>query len=504
MENNILQLMNIITALYFDDLAEDNGAYIIEELQHSLVNIKTEGRGTACIGSEDAAIESLRYTAEWMLTSSEGGYSRENILQRVKVNLQGNNDYIDIIENSLDVKVTADDARKKVNEILSELRFEKGKSKLRKLISVANAKLNFSGEYIENAEFIRELQGELEELGSSKTGEITGHIGSVNFDDPDAIKELLSKSIEGSSDEGLISIGLQGIDRAFNKVHRGSMVNVNACTHCYKSGMLLDIAMNIPVYNDPWMWDADKKPLILRISFENTLEQDITNMYKKYYELKYGKRCKMGDINLADATKELRDHFSSRGYHFAMEAYDPNNFTVYDLFDVLNKYLENGFEIHAVTCDYLSMIAHNTFGDREEMRIQKTFEMARNFCFPKGITFFTAHQLSTEAQAMSKENPTTITKKVCTGGYTMACKGLSTKMDLEIYLHVHNHFDGNKYLLFSRGKDRFNNTTPLVDQHGAYMFQEFGGIVPDVGLVDMSLRKLPSANDISDINTWDD
>lgn len=384
MENNILQLIKIITALYFEDLAEDDGTHIIEEIQQALSNIKIDNRGSSGLGSEDAAIESLRYTAEWMLTNTSVGYSRENILQRLTVNLQCNNDYIEIASNSLDEKITALTARKRVNEILSELRFEKRKSRLRQLITKANAQINFSGDFIDNSVFIRELMGELENMGSVDSEEIIGHVGTVNFDDAKAIRSALEKSVEANSTEGLLDTGFQGMNKACggNGIPRGAMVNVAALTHCYKSGMLIDLALNIPMHNDPWMWDIEKKPLILRISFENTIEQDISIMYQKLHEIKNQERCKLSDINIDIAGVTLRDHFATRGYHFALESYDPNNFSVYDLFDILNKYLEAGYEIHAVSCDYLTQISHNTIGDRDDVKIQKTYEMVRNFCYP--------------------------------------------------------------------------------------------------------------------------
>lgn len=122
----------------------------------------------------------------------------------------------------------------------------------------------------------------------------------------------------------------------------------------------------------------------------------------------------------------------------------------------------------------------------------------------KGITFLTAHQLSTEAQNLSKDSPVTFTKKVCTGGWYANCRSLHQKLDLEFVCHIVNHIDGNKYLMASRGKNRYSATTPIVDQHFVYKFQEFGGIVPDSGSDDMSLRKLPAVNDLADISVWED
>jgi hypothetical protein len=250
------------------------------------------------------------------------------------------------------------------------------------------------------------------------------------------------------------------------------------------------------------MWDDTKRPLILRVSFENTIDQDIIILYKKLYEMKHNKRCEISDINTKDAIAELKEHFQQNGYTFEMAHYDPANFCVYDLFDLLNKYIEYGFEIHAVMCDYLSQIANNTFADRLDIKIQKTYELVRIFCYPKGITFFTAHQLSTEAQNESKQGSATFTKKVCQGGWYMDCRSLHTKLDLEIIMHIHYHIDGNSYLMFSRGKHRGGESTPMLHRHFMYRFEEFGGVIPDYGSDSKALYSLPKVLTNDDAVDW--
>ena len=506
MDNVILTLIKMISALYFNNISDDVNPLLNEEIHNIVKDIKVDLRGNG-LGNEDAAIESLRYTVEWMLSITDSTYSRENIMQRLAINLQGSNEYIDACNSFLDINISAEGARKRVSEIMSELRFEKKRSKIKQLISIANAKINFSGEYINTQAFIGELMGSLGDLHSSSgNNEVAGLLGKVDFSNLDEIEAALNKSKDAAGEEGMLNTGLHGLNEACggNGITRGAMVNFGALTHHYKSGILLDLALNIPVYNDPWMWDDKKKPLILRISFENTVEQDIAIMYKKLYEIKYGERCLLSKIDMNEAKLALKEHFEQRGYYFELKCYDPNAFTIYDLFDVINKYLDNGFEIHVVICDYLSQIADNTVGDRKDIKIQKTYEMARIFCYPKGITFITGHQLSTAAQELSKDNPSTFVKRVCTGGWYMDCKSLHTKLDLEFVMHIVVHLDGRKYLSFARGKHRGGENTLLKHLYFLYMFQEFGGIVPDIGKEPMTLYELPKMVDSGEeLIDWD-
>lgn len=500
MENTILILIKMISAMYFNKIADEINPYINVEIHDILKDVKIDNRGSG-LGTEDAAMEALRYTTEWMVNAVDAEFTKENLLQRLTLNLHGNNEYIDICTKYLDIDIDTDMARKRVTEIMSELRFEKKRNKIRQLISKANAKLNFGGEYVNTQTYITELMAELENLhSSSSNSEVAGLLGKIDFSNLEEIEQALVKSKDAAGEEGMLNTGLQGLNKACggDGIPRGAMVNFGALTHHYKSGELIDLAMNIPIYNDPWMWDPSKKPLILRISFENTVEQDIAIMYKKLYEIKYQERCMLTKINIGEAIVALNEHFEQRGYYFELRCYDPNNFTIYDLFDVLTKYIDNGFEIHVVICDYLAQIAENTIGDRKDVRIQKTFEMARIFCYPKGITFITAHQLSTAAQELSKDAPSTFVKKVCTGGWYMDCKSLHTKLDLEFVMHIVNHFDGTRYLTVARGKHRGGENTPIKDQYFMYKFEEFGGIVPDIGGESRAIYQLPKMVNVED------
>ena len=506
-ENHILTLIKVISALYFENIASDSGAHVVEEVQQIMGNIKLSNNNQG-LGSEEAAVEALRYTADWMLGECESGdvkFSRDNILQRMTVNLHCENEYIETAKQYLDDKITPADARNRITEIMSELRFDKKQNKFKTIIAKANTQVNFNTDFLDTGTYVKTLLGELEDLNASNDGESPGFIGRINFDKPKEIEAVLKRTTESYSTEGILNTGMQGLNKStgVGGFRRGEFVNFGATTHNYKSGALIDLALFIPMYNDPWMVDPDKKPLILRISFENTMEQDIGIMYKKLHEIKYQEKCDIADINTLKAAKYLAKHFGQRGYHFQLETFDPNSFCIYDLFDVINKYLEMGYEIHAISCDYLSLFAHNTIGDRTDSKISKTYEMARNFCNPKGITFITAHQLSTEALTLQRDNTTSFTKKVSTGGWYENCKSLHTKLDLEYITGIHNHQDGNRYLFYSRGKHRGGESTPLTHCHFIRKFEEFGGIVPDVDNEDLTLYKLPGIIDVDQLPMWD-
>ena len=506
MENRILTLVKSISVLFFDRMAEDSAEEVKEELKDILANIKIDSRNTS-MGNEEAVVEALKYTAEWMLEADEEvEFSRENIVQRLSMNVNGDSYYINLVHESLDSKITAIDARMRVIEIMSELRFEAKQQKIKKMIAEANKAINFNAEYIDPTSYVRNLVVQLEEVSIAGKGQVPGLIGFLDFDEEEMIERALEKTAEGYSTEGLLKTGYRGLDTStgVGGLRRGEMINYGALTHNYKSGMLLDNALYIPQFNDPYMWDERKRPLIVRISFDNNISQDIGIIYKKLHEIKYQEKLNKSVINIVKAKSEIIKHYGQRGYHFKLYSIDPSNYSIFDLFNLLTNLIQEGNEIHYLCIDYLHLISHNTPGDRLDMKIQRTIEMVRNYCFPRGITVGNAHQLSTKAQELARENPTTFTKKVNSGGWYMDCQSLHTKLDLEYVQHIIDHIDGNRYLMMSRGKHRGGEDTPEAHKHFLMKFETFGGLVPDYDKTDAILRSLPKVNSVDDLYGVDD
>jgi hypothetical protein len=191
-----------------------------------------------------------------------------------------------------------------------------------------------------------------------------------------------------------------------------------------------------------------------------------------------GEKIDLSEVDPVKAARYVKDRLSVNGYEVAMECYDPNNFTVYDLLDVFNYYEAKGYEIHCATVDYLELIASKK-KDRIDEAINDVFEVSRNHCFPRGITLITAHQLSTEAVMLQRDNPTDFVKRISDGAYYRNTKSLNTKLDCEILMHIEKRFD-QSFLTFARGKHRGGDQTPFAHRYFAYHFQEVGGIVDDV------------------------
>ena len=105
------------------------------------------------------------------------------------------------------------------------------------------------------------------------------------------------------------------------------------------------------------MYDPNKKPLLLRISFENSAMVDIIHLYRSLIEPEIGAKIDQQSIDPIQAAVYVNEKLSVNGYHVKIDHYDPSEFTIYDLLDVIEKYEHEGYEIHMLNIDYLAMMS---------------------------------------------------------------------------------------------------------------------------------------------------
>lgn len=498
-QNNALTLIKILTGIYYCQLAVPMDRPSIDELREEADNVRLEGKDITP-GSDEYAASELKKTIEWMSAAIASGVtiSRPNLLQRLKLDVGGDHYFYSAIDEGLVDYKTQEEIQGRILEISSELKHAKKQDRLKRLISSANRELNFSASNINTSTYVKELIVELEThmggLGDADTPASQTDI--LNFNSIEDIERCLERMIVSETDDGLMKTGLRGLDMMFNGgLRRGEYANHGALPGSYKSGILIDYPLSVAEFNDPYIINPGMKPLILRISLENQMPQDLRIVYSKLHERKYGEDADLRNLNVRQAARSIMEHYSQRGWYYTAECHNALDFSVYDLFKIIMRYWKSGYEIALISLDYPKLMAENTVGERLQAKILKTVENIRLFCFPRGITVVAAHQISTEAITKKRDiGDIGFTGILKDGGYYEECKGLSQKFDLEVVQHVFDHADGNRYIMFERAKHRAGEKTPAAHKKAVYAFQRYGGIVPDYDREDLLLRKVPSLN----------
>lgn len=367
------------------------------------------------------------------------------------------------------------------------------KDKLGKILKQFSYNAEFNAENINYATFIGEIQQAIAPFQSLGSNDDTGmnHPGIVSntdLNDNTSIEDVLSRTIDELDTKGVITTPYQGLNRMLGQhrgIRRGELGVITALTHNYKSGLTMDIFMGCALFNKPYMRDPKKKPLNLRISFENTVQQDFKHMYPKLKEYVDKEKVDITKVNIEEAGAFIMDILGKNGYHNRIIHIDPSDFTFYDLFKIIDGFEKQGYEIHLLTIDYLNMMSkagcvNETAGEN----VRDLFRRVRNYCLKKGIAIITPHQFSSEARKVERNEPRNFVKTVTGKGFYDSSSRLEQELDLEVSIHI-VEFNNESYLTMQRGKHR-GVVTPIKHQYTVYKFEEIGGLPFDIETEDMS------------------
>jgi hypothetical protein len=376
-------------------------------------------------------------------------------------------------------------------------------------LSIATHELKFNRSKITNfSDYLKNLLTNLEPLTSMTTSiKDPALVGEVDFENPDSIISVFEEVKNSNASGGIYKLGWQ----ALNKMLQGglrrnvdNLVTVGALQHKYKTGFTLSLFMQIAQFNSPIVIKGEegKKPLLLRISLEDSLMNNLQFMYQylKASESEFIKPSDLDKIDAKEMTKYVTEKMTATGFHIKMLRVNPSEWTYSS---VLNKIIEleaQSYQVHVLIIDY-ALLLSTTGCTTGPLGTEKRdlLRRLRNFCAARNIIFITPLQLSSEAMNLirtgipNEEFLSHISQK----SYYDGSKTISQELDLELYIHLFSH-KKNKYLAVHRGKHRIPT---IISDDDMQFFLKFIGpnipILPDIDREDSSYIKLPKGNNDS-------
>jgi hypothetical protein len=258
--------------------------------------------------------------------------------------------------------------------------------------------------------------------------------------------------------------------------------------------------MQVPLFNKPIVTPKEleekRKPLLLRISFEDNLTNNLQFMYQ-YLKASVGIKVAKKDfltLTAKEMTEFIIGKLTSTGFHIKMMRVDPSQWTYAS---VVNKIIEleaEGYAVHLCMIDYLLKMPttgciQGAMGADKRDLVRRT----RNFMSARNIMFISPFQLSSEAKQLLRNGiqEHQFVNEVAERGYYDGCKSIDQELDLEIFLHCFTH-KRMKFLAFRRGKHRLPNDIPEEKKYCMYKFTDIlTPVLHDLDGPDTSFVKLP-------------
>lgn len=339
------------------------------------------------------------------------------------------------------------------------------------------------------------LRNEIEDDSLIEDGSIE-QVDEIDMNDPKSIIKALAaqhKKRNGAT----IHFGLQGLNRMMGpskSVSYGESMAIAARSHNYKSGMLMDIARWICMYNTPPDTNG-KTPVVLFISLENEIAENMMSIYSKIYINLYHKLPPPG-VKDSEIVEFVQKILNKNGFRMLMFRKMGESFGYREFVELVEKIESNNCKVVVSILDYVTLCKRcpedKIYNDPKQ--IQMMVARFKDFCSHRDMFFVTGLQLETEASKLASSGQTCIVKKY-NEAHLSDSKSIKKELDLLIFLEIETNHKGVPYLTCAWNKHRYVHDTPPEDKYWAYKYVGDLGILDDINGNDQSVKDIYAENE---------
>ena len=491
-----LLLIKVMTLLYKEALFKEPQDRSISLAKEIIGMVRLPEGGTEANEFRDRLHE-LKKTALWMTTTEDSGpFDRNGLLQRIRVASGADDTLFQAFEIGMEDPYRVDEEGKKgidpvatavqCQNIRSEIYDHRRQARFKELAKQAYYKANVdSEESYDIGETMREMARQLEEVANiGNSTRVKGMVDEVYFEDEEDSVRVLKQTKMALSIEGALKFGQQALNDACHDhgaALRGEQWLISALSHNYKSGFGLTCFADFALFNKPMMLDPTKKPLLMHITTENELTQNVAALSTMLKERETGKPYLAGDMNPVEDAKYIKERLGVKGYHTYMSRVDPSETSVFEIFELAERLEAQGYEIHGIFIDYPAMLdkrglTMTTAGSE----LRDILRRIRNF-FTKRKTFqMVFHQLGPAAVQLYRMGTPDLVKEVAGKNMYDGCSKLFQEVDVDVTIHIERMKDGTAWLSYQFAKHRKLKRTPAEKWYGAIPMNDIGGLIPDI------------------------
>ncbi|BAW19070.1 putative DnaB helicase [Ralstonia phage RP31] len=505
---DILLLIRAITLLFREsqlDIGATSSPEIVKEVAET---VKPPEMAVGSSDNDRDMVMGLRSIAVGMATNPEGTkYVADDLLQRVRLLTRHDESLYDSLKEGIVGEMSEESLKLITGNIRQELNVYLREVQALNIIKENSRKASFDRDSIGNLpEFIANFRAALEQYETNVKEKDPAIVGEVKVSDGDRVEAVFQQAKELNNEDGIMKTGWQALNRMLQGgFRRGEECVIGALQHNFKTGFTLSLFKQIALYNVPYMIDKKKKPLLLRITFEDPLSLNFPFLFRNIKENETGEHANVVNTPVEEMAAFVQEKLTVNGYEIMMVHVNPSMWGYRDIQNYVLSLEAEGYEIHMLMLDYLNMVDKRGLDNTGPTgsNIRDLFRRMRNFCAPRKITLITPHQLSTEAKMLIRQgNEESFVKDIANKGYYDSCRTLDQEVDLEIYIHIVKA-DGKSWLTIQRGKHRLIQQTKEEYKFCVLPFEDIGDIRDDVNGKDTSRKKPAGPMDGEKPGFWD-
>lgn len=471
-------LAKSITLLYRESQLDNKTENSSDLVRTVLEDIKISEISLGISSEKDLILALKENIIEMCNNPIEHEYEKSDLLQAFRISCSLDEKLYEAIEQGINEDIPDNQIKRVIVNIRKSINNHFKEKRITDLISQASSTLKFNRDKIRNInDFISELVINLEGLQVNTLSKDPAIMSEVDIGNDESLRGVFDRVVSSANGDRVYKTGWQALNNMLQGGFRGGEEwVVGGLQHKYKTGFNLSLFAQLAQFNTPKTKDKNKKPLILRISFEDSTESNVQFLYQylKYDETREPVVIKNPTFEEREEMKKfVQDKLQVNGFHIKMLRVDPEQWTFKSLFNKIIELEAEGYAVEVLIVDYLSKMpttgcTHNGVAGSDILNL---FSRVRTFCESKNIVLITPHQLSTEAKQLLRGGipEDQFVKEIESKGYFDKTRALDREFDGCLLIHLFKS-QGDTYLSIQRDKHRIST---IIDEKEKYMLLKF-------------------------------
>lgn len=499
MENKAL-LAKSLNLLYRESLLDQKMENSADLVRTVLDNVQPGDISIGVNSSRETIIALKNTILEMCCNPIDHVYERADLLQQLRLDTQFDDRLYESLAQGINEELTEVGLKRSIVNLRKSISNHFKEQELVDVLSKYSSMIKFHREKVRDInQFINELVSQLEPLQQNNTSKDPGIVTELDIGDDSSMRQVFEEMQNINQGNSIYKTGWQGLNNMTQGGLRpGETVFIGALQHKYKTGCTLSVFGQIAQFNHAanFLVDKAKKPLLLRISFEDELFNNLEFLYQylKYDETR--ERVQMKGLSIEEMSSYVKEKLQLNGWHVKMLRVDPDQWTYRSICNKIIELEAQGYEVKVLMLDYLYKVSKVgcSNGGITGGEVADLVNKIRNFCSAKKILHITPHQFSTEAKNLLRSGmpEDQFLNEIAEKGYWEGNKGLDRIFDLGILIHLFK-YKGEWFLCFRRDKHRIST---ILDDKYKYFLMKFPKYMPipsDINGEDQSFRKLSDA-----------
>lgn len=497
MDNKLL-LARSCTLLYRESLLPDRSDNSADLVRTVLNNVKVSDIGIG-INTDRDVIMSLKTTILEMCSfPPDHQYDRTDFMQRIKINCANDEKLYEAIRSGVESEIKEESIKRSIVNIRLSINNHFKEQTIGNVLNMANLKWRFERESISDVtQFLAEVTAQLEPLQVTTGNKDPAVMDEVDVGDDESMNKAFEAAHSNAAGDRIYKTGWQDLNTALQGGFRVETTVIGALQHKYKTGFTLSAFAQIATCNTPFTKDPNKKPLLLRISFEDSIADNLVFLYKYFKYDETHEYVEVKDVSKDEMKLYVRQKLQETGFHVKMMRVDPSGWTYKSICNKIIELEAQGYAVEVLMVDYLSKlpttgcISNGPSGSD----VMDQLSRVRNFCAAKLIAFITPHQLSTDAKGLIRSGAVSedqFVKTIADNGYWERTKGLDRVYDCCILIHLFK-YNKETYLSCFREKHRLPSILDEDLKYWLFKFPKGMPIPSDYRGEKVSFRRLKAA-----------